>query len=385
MPGCPPCTQLTLSHGIVCRLGQLMRAPGGAPVPAVFPLLSPHAMQWRSDLVRFLSGRTFGAYILMAHAMRACTFHHQPGFDWDVARGRRKFNIATLFYLLPRYSSLMVSIVALRITNVFSANVDCQVRRSHGYMLLHCFSYGTVGLTSGLLYARVCALSARNIFVIIGIGLAYLGYWVLVVYAIYHCSKGVYVQQLLACSAEDLHTHRITTIYMFGFDLLCLSAVLVCLLRMHRGGSLWSYLLKQGILYFICICVAYLCSVVFHILDLNDAVSEAPNTVAVFVTTVCATRMQRGLIEYFDSPVRGYQLTLGGHSVTNPFDRSKANHPTRSVGPVQVDRTMHVHVHGDDAFERGDAYALDKFEEANRARALGRSSVDVARDEGDRV
>ncbi|KAH7067123.1 hypothetical protein BKA62DRAFT_779209 [Auriculariales sp. MPI-PUGE-AT-0066] len=319
-------------------------------------------MQWRSDLVLFLSGR---AYILMAHAMAGIwEFIINLGFDWDVARGRRKFNIATLFYLLPRYSSLMVSIVALRITNVFSANVDCQA----WIYALHCFSYGTVGLTSGLLYAECsCALSARNIFVIIGIGLAYLGYWVLVVYAIYH-SKGVYVQQLLACSAEDLHTHRITTIYMFGFDLLCLSAVLVCLLRMHRGGSLWSYLLKQGILYFICICVAYLCSVVFHILDLNDAVSEAPNTVAgkLFVTTVCATRMQRGLIEYFDSPVRGINSHSAVISVTNPFDRSKANHPSRSVGHVQVDRTMHVHVHGDDAFERGDAYALDKFEEGAR-------------------
>ncbi|KAH7097115.1 hypothetical protein BKA62DRAFT_717592 [Auriculariales sp. MPI-PUGE-AT-0066] len=307
-------------------------------------------IDWHDPVILFLSGR---AYILLAHAMVGAYFWEYLitfGFDWQLLRGKRKLTFGTIIYLFPRYANLLTSFFTLRVTNSLSADVDCEA----WITVLYAFAYGTIGLTSGLLYARVCALSGRNLVVTIGMGLAYLGYWGIVTYAVYH-SKGHYVDVLFTCATTDAGTHRIIAIYMFLFDFLCLTLVFRFLHQMHRGGSLWNYLVKQGIVYFVSICCTYLVAVVFQLLKLNDPVAEAPGILGVFVTTVCATRMQRGLIEFIESPgARTVASGAGIVSTSNPFDQRRHAELTGDVARVEATKNVYP-----DA--GGDVYALNKF------------------------
>jgi hypothetical protein len=58
-------------------------------------------------------------------------------------------------------------------------------------------------------------------------------------------SYGQYIPELYICAAVNLEPHRYNAAYQLVFDLTCLTTMLVCLIRMHRGGSLWRFLLQQ--------------------------------------------------------------------------------------------------------------------------------------------
>ncbi|KAH7094060.1 hypothetical protein BKA62DRAFT_721276 [Auriculariales sp. MPI-PUGE-AT-0066] len=305
-------------------------------------------IDWHDPMILYRSGR---AFILITHLFAGMYFWEfliTLPFDWELLRGKRKLTFGTTVYLLPRYANLITSILALRITNVFSADVNCKIWIDVTYA----FVFGTIGLTSGVLYIRVCAVSKGNRFIKFGMGAAYLGYWGLVAYSVYQ-PVGYYVEALLTCAVTNVGIHRATTLYMFGFDLICLSIVLIYLLRMHRGDHSGSFYCNRcGIVYIACICVAYLVAVIFPLINLNDAISESSGTAAVFVTTVCATRMQRGLLEFFLSPA-GRTVTSGIASVSyaQPYDLSKhtaAISRNGGVGSVHVETTMHVHTENAD-------------------------------------
>ncbi|KAH7094058.1 hypothetical protein BKA62DRAFT_625567 [Auriculariales sp. MPI-PUGE-AT-0066] len=300
------------------------------------------AINWHDPLLLYRSGR---ASILITHVFAGMYFWEfltTFRFDWELLRGKRNWTFGTIVYLLPRYSSLMTSILSLRVTNAFSPDVNCKA----WMYVLYTFVFTTIGFTSGVLYIRVCAVSKGNRFVTLPLGLAYLAYWGLVVYSVYK-PIGFYAESLLTCAITNVGVHRATTLYMFAFDLICLTVTLIFLLRMHRGGSLWKFLLQQGIIYIACICVAYLVAVIFPLINLNDSISEASGTAAVFVTTVCATRMQRGLLEYFESPTaRTVASGITSVSYPQPYELSKqtpVNSRNIGLSSVHVQTTMHVH------------------------------------------
>ncbi|KAH7059121.1 hypothetical protein BKA62DRAFT_817671, partial [Auriculariales sp. MPI-PUGE-AT-0066] len=255
------------------------------------------SLNWKDPTVLHHCGR---AYLMIAHfvsGMYIWEFMVTFGFDWAVLRRKRSLTFGTLLYILPRYTSLLVVIIILRTSNVFSSSVDCKT----WIHVQFAAAFGTVGMTSGILYIRICALSGNHKAVKYGMGLSYLGYWGLVAYSAYQPS-GYYVETLYACSPADVNVHRATEIYMFCFDLCCLSIALGCLIRVHRGGSLARFLINQGIVYFVCICAAYLITLIFTLLDLNDPMTASSGVVGVFLMTICSTRMQRQLLEYFDDP-----------------------------------------------------------------------------------
>jgi len=58
-------------------------------------------------------------------------------------------------------------------------------------------------------------------------------------------SYAEYIPSLYICAATRLALHQSNTIYQFAFDVACLCLMLVYLMRMHRGGSLWTLLVQQ--------------------------------------------------------------------------------------------------------------------------------------------
>ncbi|EJD44997.1 hypothetical protein AURDEDRAFT_165869 [Auricularia subglabra TFB-10046 SS5] len=318
---------------------------------------------WQDPYVLLMSAR---AFILVVHTIFGIylwEFLQSLNFDWQFITRRRPLKAASVIYLLARYTML----VAL-------------IRWNY---VLHGCAYTCVAFTSLLLYIRVVALSARNRFVVVGLGLFYATYWAFVVYGVYHVreafsafetlaekrpvlpslpvldishSEAEYVPELFLCAAVKLTAHRLNTIVQFSFDFTCLCVMTYFLLRGHRGGSLWKFLVQQDIVYFLCITSAYLFASVFLIINLNDAVSQAPNVFALLITSVCATRMQRGLAEFYEpSRPRTYVTTSTAlpHSPHSPVAAAPfARHPLDTSG---INVTVDIE-------EKGDAYAMSKIE-----------------------
>lgn len=306
---------------------------------------------WQDPYVLLMSAR---AFILVVHTIFGVylwEFLQSLNFDWQFITRRRPLKAASVIYLLARYTMLVALIVGVRICNALSPDINCQ----RWNYVLHACAYTCVAFTSLLLYIRVVALSARNRFVVVGLGLFYATYWAFVVYGVYH-SEAEYVPELFLCAAVKLTAHRLNTIVQFSFDFTCLCVMTYFLLRGHRGGSLWKFLVQQDIVYFLCITSAYLFASVFLIINLNDAVSQAPNVFALLITSVCATRMQRGLAEFYEpSRPRTYVTTSTAlpHSPQSPIGAAPfARHPLDSSG---INVTVDIE-------EKGDAYAMSKIE-----------------------
>ncbi|KAH7097800.1 hypothetical protein BKA62DRAFT_814877 [Auriculariales sp. MPI-PUGE-AT-0066] len=322
------------------------------------------AINWQDPEIVFLSGR---ALTLLIHLFAGVYFWEyllSLDFDWEIIRGKRKLNLATAFYILTRYSILLTKIIALRIFNVYSVEINCQV----WIYLLHGFGYASVAFASGLLYLRVCACSAGNPFVVWSMGAGYVANWAFVVYGTYH-TEGLRIPQLFACGALNSLAHRPNIIFQFSYDLACLVLMLFFLLRAHRGGSLGEFLIQQGLLYFVCICVVYLLNVILISLNLNEAINLMPQGCSLFTTTVCATRMQRELLKYVQHQNEGSGgFGLSGATYSNPFFART----TSAGGPLSPSqRTLqsptvrfqldHSRGHAESAIELEAGYSMDKL------------------------
>ncbi|KAH7106673.1 hypothetical protein BKA62DRAFT_668559 [Auriculariales sp. MPI-PUGE-AT-0066] len=257
--------------------------------------------RWRRALVLF-SHTGAGLYIW--------EFFTTLGYEVALLKGRRKLNWAACtclhnlqLYLLPRYSIAIVGVVLLRMVNAFTDDVKCS---AHELMvmqmwdhILHGFAYASNTFTQGLLYARVCALSKYNRYFVWGLGVAYVGSWGFAINGMYY-ADAIYVPEHYLCQPVNLHRHGINLGYQFAFDLACMISMMVLLFRMHRGGNLWKFLVRQGLVYVISLCSAYLFLVVCLLVAPGDILEMISIITALLIMTICATRMQRELVEFYD-------------------------------------------------------------------------------------
>ncbi|KAH7096598.1 hypothetical protein BKA62DRAFT_719142, partial [Auriculariales sp. MPI-PUGE-AT-0066] len=265
------------------------------------------------------------ALILFAHAVVGLyTWEFIVTLDYDIAliRRKRKLNAGAVLYLFPRYSTAFAGIVLLRMCNAMTEDVNCRLWNH----LLHVSGYVSNTFTSGLLYARVCALSGWNRCLIWGLGLAYITAWAVAIEGMLQ-SDAIYIQDYFLCQPIELYKHRMNLSYLFAFDLVCLICMMVCLLRMHRGtgGGIWMMLMQQGVVYFFSICSAYLFVVTCVIINRNDVLSLIAVIIAGLITTISATRMQHGLVDF---AAQGTAITCG--VFTSASLPTRAQHRVRS-------------------------------------------------------
>ncbi|KZW01415.1 hypothetical protein EXIGLDRAFT_830127 [Exidia glandulosa HHB12029] len=310
-------------------------------------------VSWQDPYVLAMSAR---AFILSVHTMFGVyvwEFLTSLDFDWAVITGRKKLNASIVIYWLARYCTLIALVIGIRICNVLEPT-DCETWN----FVLHSFAYGSTGFLSGLLFLRVAALSQRNIYVMSFLSAFYLAYWAMVGYGIYH-SEAVYVPELFLCAAIGLTAHRANTIVQFSFDMTCLLFMLFFLFRGHRGGSLWKFLVQQGVVYLVCIAVGYLLASVFLILNLNDAVSQIPNVFALLINAMCATRMQRGLTNFYEPSSRSRTWTA--NSSAGAVTPAAPRFPTHHIATGGINVTVDVE-HEDEG-----GYPMQKYANATNS------------------
>ncbi|KZV82418.1 hypothetical protein EXIGLDRAFT_843769 [Exidia glandulosa HHB12029] len=307
---------------------------------------------WQDPQTLFLSARAFVLCTHLAFGVFIWDWATSLWFDWQVLTGKRRLSFPAIVYLLARYTTLAALTVGLVITNAMNPNIDCE---SWNYAL-QTLAYTAVALTSLLLMLRVFAVSRRNLYIMIFFSTLYVADWGTIIYGIVH-SSAVYIPELFLCAATNLKRHRPNTIVQFSFDLSCLATMTYFLLRSgSRGGSLWSFIVNQGIIYFIVISVGYLLAIVFLVLDLNDAITQIPNVFALTVMVIFSQRMQRDLSEFYAGSTHGGTTAsgsappAGSGAVLPRFNASRrkdsAVHTSRGIHIVQ---STVVHTDREDA------------------------------------
>lgn len=158
-------------------------------------------------------------------------------------------------------------------------------------------SYASVAFSSLLLYMRVIAVSGNKRPIAVFLGMFYSAYLGTIVYGSTQ-ARFAYIPELYICAPTRMSVHRLNVIVQFAFDFSSLVMMSYFLLRAAGGGSLWRVVFSQGAVWMLVVTAAYLLAVILLILEPNDPLAEIPNEVALLVLTICATRMQRGLINF---------------------------------------------------------------------------------------
>ncbi|EJD45005.1 hypothetical protein AURDEDRAFT_124877 [Auricularia subglabra TFB-10046 SS5] len=249
-------------------------------------------VNWNDPTTLYLSARAtvltqhtvFGIYLTRWEIL------NYLAYDWDLVVRRRRFNLASTLYILARYTALAAFVVQIRTANALTKiNCEAWVFAAIG------LPYVSIAFCTGLLSLRVFALSGKNKLVLAVLSILYAGFWASILYGI---SESVYIPELYACGDLNLKDHRINTFVQFGIDLVFILFMAVFLLRGHRGLSLWKFLVQQSAIYFIGVTFGYFLAAVFLLLPLNDIVAQSTGIVGLLIDVICATRMQRDLMEY---------------------------------------------------------------------------------------
>ncbi|KAH9166105.1 hypothetical protein EDB89DRAFT_1910943 [Lactarius sanguifluus] len=220
------------------------------------------------------------ALIKLCHAMSGILFWEfvtNIGFEYSVFTGKRNFRSSFLLYLGARWFPLFCVITIL--VGFDSANqINCQL-----------FSHLSLASASALIVLRIAAIWGLNKIAVSIASIAWLAntgsliHSVVIVLATWSDSGG--------CKITNPSETRINIPITFATDLVLLVLMLIGLLRWeyaHQRGGIWWLLYTQGLAWMIIVTVAEALITVFVLLNLN-----------VMTMTICASRMYRGLADYF--------------------------------------------------------------------------------------
>ncbi|EJD48671.1 hypothetical protein AURDEDRAFT_162128 [Auricularia subglabra TFB-10046 SS5] len=318
---------------------------------------------YKDPAVVFTSARALVLFVHTIFGTYLWEYLTSLWFDWEYVTRARKLGFASSMYFLARYATLASLIVALRVVNAVEP-IDCTAWN----YLLYAFAFSGVAFGSMLLFLRVVAVSCRNKTVIAIFAIFYGGNWLAVIYGIYN-SNATYVPVLSLCYATDLAKHKPSTFVQFAFDFACLIAMSLYLTRGPREeASVRNFLFNQGIVYFICVTVAYGLATVFLFLDLNDPISQMPNLFALAMMTICSTRMHRllateqiGTKKTASPPARPMSVVALGASL--PTARSPKVHSVSMPVPrIQVHRATTATTDDGKKLSDEDLYTLAKLD-----------------------
>ncbi|KAH7108511.1 hypothetical protein BKA62DRAFT_24336 [Auriculariales sp. MPI-PUGE-AT-0066] len=300
-------------------------------------------VDWREPNTLLLSGRAFELIVCIAFGVYLWEFLSSLPFDWAHFSGKIKFRLPLIPYMIARYVLLLALIAGLRVINVFEP-IDCQAWNHIVYATAHL----CIAMASLLLVLRVVAITERNRYVMAFLGTFYLANCGMLLHGVI-VAQSIYFPPLYACAALNTVASRANMWVALSFDTSCTGILMYSLLR-TPGGGFWKFLVQQGVIYFLITTGCYLICVIFLMLDLNDALNELPQTIALTSMVICATRMYRDLAQYDHNSTQYYlneTSTAGTRlqfpnistpAASRPFASSFSNSPaTPSRASITID------------------------------------------------
>ncbi|KAI9436252.1 hypothetical protein H4582DRAFT_464412 [Lactarius indigo] len=216
------------------------------------------------------------------------------GFEYSVLTGKRKFRSSFLIYLGARWFPLFSTISILAVVD--SANpINCKAFVISDFL----FSYLSLISASALIVLRIAAIWRLNKIAISISSIAWLVHAGFLTYSVV-VLRATWVEGV--CEITNTSETRTNIPVTFVTDLVLLGLMLIGLLRRenaHQRGGIWLLLYTQGLVWMIIVVVAEALVTVFVLLNLNDPMNLMFQDPALITTTICASRMYRGLADYF--------------------------------------------------------------------------------------
>ncbi|KAH9173109.1 hypothetical protein EDB89DRAFT_2242500 [Lactarius sanguifluus] len=249
---------------------------------------------WKSPAV---AAADYFALLKLCHVMAGILiweFVVYIGFEYSFFAGKRQFCSSFLLYLGARWFPMFAIIVIL--VGFDSANrINCQA-----YVIsIFLFSYLSAISASALIGLRIAAIWGLNKIVV---SIAFIAWLVQTGFLIH----GVAVLRATwsggICTITNPSKTRNNILVALVTDLVLLVLMFTGLLRWQNSrqrGSVWWLLYTQGLAWMIIVVVAEALITVFILLNLNDAMNLMFQVPALLTLTICASRMYRGLADYF--------------------------------------------------------------------------------------
>ncbi|KAH8990024.1 hypothetical protein EDB86DRAFT_3104211, partial [Lactarius hatsudake] len=216
------------------------------------------------------------------------------GFEYSFFTGKRKFRSSFLLYLGARWFPMFAIIVIL--VGFDSANqINCQAY----VIFVFLFSYLSMISASALIGLRIAAIWGLNKIAISIASIAWLVHSGFLIHSVVVLratwSGGI-------CKITNPSETRNNIPVTLVTDLVLLVLMLTGLLRwenVHQRRGVWWFLFTQGLAWMIIVVLAEALITVFILLNLNDAMNLMFQVPALLTMTICASRMYRGLADYF--------------------------------------------------------------------------------------
>jgi len=202
------------------------------------------------------------------------------------------------------------------------------------------FCYPSFMLNSLLILLRTIAIWERRPV----ISLALTAVWLTNVAFLIHgmtLVKSVWLPAQGACFTEDSQKAKVNVLVSATTDLILLLTMLVGVLRLESGSSMWRMLYRQGVAWILLATVGLIPPTIFLFLNLNEPMNLMFQTPAMVVVTISATRLYRSLVTFGHQPV-SYDSFLTSaplasiqpdqpRTVRLPLPRSTTSHGTPSL------------------------------------------------------
>ncbi|KAF9532992.1 hypothetical protein CPB83DRAFT_890635 [Crepidotus variabilis] len=230
-------------------------------------------------------------------------------FEWDFITLKKKFRLPLVFYFLGRYVMLASIFLLLWIItrptashyqNKPSAN-DLRIIGTEGF-----FGVAAIGVANINMTLRTVAIWGKNRQVMILLGIATIGQWVIIAFVPNNAMQTSLVRE----TKGNPIWQTIFFGYTMVFDLviLCLNIYKLAISQRNASGSprllfngrsrVAHLLFAQGLMYFIASFVANSITVLFVFLDLNAILNTIFPLPAQIISTIVASRSVRSLINH---------------------------------------------------------------------------------------
>ncbi|KAI0255671.1 hypothetical protein BJV78DRAFT_692975 [Lactifluus subvellereus] len=229
-------------------------------------------------------------------------------YELSVVRGRRPYRWTIWIYSLTRIATLVAVILNMVGFDV-TRSINCQL-----WVIFELiFAYLAFATASILIVLRIFAIWDRNKIVL---ALA-TGAWAtnisFLIQGIVRLHSS-WVSAQNTCVVLNTESSKPNIIVTLVTDIVLLLIMLAGLLRIrcYGGGksSLWSLLLKHGLIWVLLATIAEVPPTVFIYLNLNDAFNLMFQTPSLITMSIAATRMYRSLAEFGSSNIaEGFQTS----------------------------------------------------------------------------
>ncbi|KAN0141814.1 hypothetical protein V8E53_000276 [Lactarius tabidus] len=236
-------------------------------------------------------------------------------FEWEVLTKRRSWKPTMLIYFGSRLFCLGGVCTLLAGFNLTS-QFNCQAWLD----AVLAFCYPSFMFNSLLILLRTVAIWERRPVMTIVLTAVWLTNVAFLIHGM-TLGESVWVPTENACFVEDSQKAKANVLASVVTDLILLLTMLVGVLRLESGSSMWRMLYRQGVVWILLATVGLIPPTIFLWLNLNEPMNLMFETPAMVILTISATRLYRSLVTY-------------GHQTVS-YDSFLTSAPLASIQPDQ--------------------------------------------------